>query len=71
MGNGYLRKLFVVGAHAILHHRARHDDPLRRWAEKLIVTKPFKLVTLAIANKLARIACAVMTTGEIYRKAAA
>lgn len=37
---------------------------------KLIATKPFKLVAVAIANKLARIAYTVMTTGEHYRKAA-
>ena len=32
MGNSYLRKLLVVGAHAVLVHQARHDDPLRQWA---------------------------------------
>ena len=32
MGNAYLRKLLVVGAHAVLYHRARHADPLRCWA---------------------------------------
>ncbi len=54
MGNSYLRKLLVVGAHAVLHHQARHDDPLRNWARKLLATKPFKLVAVATANKLAR-----------------
>lgn len=71
MGNQYLRKLLVVGAHAVLLHRARHDDPLRRWAEKLIATKPFKLVAVAIANKLARMVFAVMKSGTAYRSAAA
>jgi transposase len=71
MGNAYLRKLLVVGAHAVLHHRARHTDPLRCWAEKLMATKPFKLVAVAVANKLARIVYAVMTTGTSYRNAAA
>ncbi len=55
MGNAYLRKLLVVGAHAVLYHRARHTDLLRCWANKLMATKPFKLVAVAIANKLARI----------------
>lgn len=67
MGNAYLRKLLVVGAHAVLFHRARHTDPLRCWAQKLMETKPFKLVAVATANKLARIAFAVMTTGSSYR----
>jgi transposase len=71
MGNAYLRKLLVVGAHAVLFHRARHADPLRLWADKLMTTKPFKLVAVALANKLARIAYAVMTTGTSYRNAAA
>jgi transposase len=69
MGNAYLRKLLVVGSHAVLYHRARHNDPLRCWAQKLIEAKPFKLVAVAIANKLARIVFAVMTTGTPYRSA--
>lgn len=71
MGNAYLRKLLVVGAHAVLYHRARHTDPLRCWADKLMAAKPFKLVAVALANKLARIVYAVMTTGTSYRNAAA
>jgi transposase len=66
MGNGYLRKLLVVGAHAVLHHRARHDDPLRAWAKTLIATKPFKLVAVALANKLARMVFALLKSGESY-----
>ena len=69
MGNAYLRKLLVVGAHAVLYHRARHTDPLRCWAQKLMETKPSKLVAVAIANKLARIVYAVMMTGTVYRAA--
>src|SRR6204780_530817 len=44
MGNRYLRKLLVVGAHAVLFHRRSHQDGLRTWAAKLMETKPFKLV---------------------------
>lgn len=69
MGNGYLRKLLVVGAHAVLHHQAKHHDPLRIWAGKLLETKPFKLVAVAVANKLARIALAVMSQNTRYRAA--
>ena len=36
MGNRNLRKLLVVGAHAVLFHREPHTDPLRMWAKKLI-----------------------------------
>jgi hypothetical protein len=47
MGNRYLRKLLIVGAHAVLFHRKPHTDPLRMWARKLIDKKPFKLVAMA------------------------
>jgi Transposase IS116/IS110/IS902 family len=49
MGNRNLRKLLVVGAHAVLYHRKPHTDPLRMWAKKLIDKKPFKLVAVALA----------------------
>lgn len=71
MGNSYLRKLLVVGAHSILYYCKRHSDPLRTWATKLLETKPFKLVAVALANKLARIVFSVMNTGSTYRTAQA
>jgi transposase len=66
MGNRYLRKLLVVGAHAVLFHRKRHSDVLRTWTDRLMETKPFKLVAVATANKLARIAFAIMRDGARY-----
>jgi transposase len=69
MGNGYLRKLLVVGAHAVLVHQTRHNDPLRNWARKLLETKPFKLVAVACANKLARMAFALMSQNTRYQAA--
>ncbi|MEP7349481.1 MAG: IS110 family transposase, partial [Sphingorhabdus sp.] len=68
MGNGYLRKLLVVGAHAVLVHQAKHNDPLRNWARKLLETKPFKLVAVATANKLARMAFALMSQNTRYAR---
>lgn len=69
MGNGYLRKLLVVGAHAVLVHQAKHNDPLRNWARKLLESKPFKLVAVATANKLARMVFALMSQGSRYKPA--
>jgi transposase len=66
MGNSYLRKLLVVGAHAVLRHQARHNDPLRNWARKLLTAKPFKLVAVATANKLARMVFALMRDQSRY-----
>ena len=68
MGNRNLRKLLVVGAHAVLFHRKPHTDPLRMWAKKLMEKKPFKLVAVALANKMARIAFAIMRSKTIYRE---
>lgn len=66
MGNRYLRKLLVVGAHAVLFHRKAHKDALRTWADRLMETKPFKLVAVAVANKLARIVFAILRGGTRY-----
>jgi transposase len=66
MGNRYLRKLLVVGAHAVLYHRQAHTDALRMWAKKLMEKKPFKLVAVALANKMARIAFAILRAGTSY-----
>jgi len=71
MGNRYLRKLLVVGAHAVLFHRKPHTDPLRMWAKKLIDKKPFKLVAVALANKMARIAFAILRGKTVYREISA
>jgi transposase len=68
MGNRNLRKLLVVGAHAVLFHRKPHTDPLRMWAKKLIEKKPFKLVAVALANKMARIAFAILRGKTVYRE---
>lgn len=66
MGNRYLRKLLVVGAHAVLFHRKRCSDALRTWIDRLMESKPFNLVAVATANKLARIAFALMRDDARY-----
>jgi transposase len=49
-------------------HRKRHTDPLRTWAKKLIEKKPFKLVAVALANKMACIAFAILRGKTTYRE---
>jgi transposase len=68
MGNRYLRKLLIVGAHAVLFHRKPHTDALRTWAKKLVEKKPFKLVAVTVANKMARIALAILRGKTTYRE---
>lgn len=60
-----------ISTHAVLYHRKPHEDALRSWAKKLIQTKPFKLVAVALANKLARIAFAIMRGKTSYSAAPA
>ena len=66
MGDRYLRKLFVVGAHTVLIHADKHDDRMRQWARKLKATKKIKLAAVALANKTARIVYAVLATQRPY-----
>ena len=63
-GNGYLRRLLVNGATAVLNGKNARNDP---WQAKLLDSKPRKLAAVALANKMARIAWAVMTRQETYR----
>jgi transposase len=59
-GDGYIRRLFVVGATAVMR-LVRQDNASRRWAAKLLERKSTKLAAVALANKTARVAWAVMT----------
>jgi transposase len=63
-GNGYLRRLLVNGATAVLNGKYARNDP---WRAKLLDGKPKKLAAVALANKMARIAWAVMTRQEDFR----
>ena len=65
-GNRYLRRLLVVGATAVIRRvRARPDK--HPWLIQLLARRPAKVVAVALANKMARIAWAVLARGETYR----
>ena len=67
MGDGYLRRLLVVGATSVIR-RADTDPPATgAWLRSLLASKSKRLTTVAMANKTARIAWAVMARGETYR----
>jgi transposase len=68
MGDRYLRSLLVVGATAVLRYAKAGGSSSRVWAEALLARKPFKVVAVALANKTARIAWAVMAHGEVFRE---
>ena len=71
MGDRYLRHLLVIGATAIVRYTRRKGTPVSIWANRLLERKPARLVTVAVANKMARIAWAVMAREENYRVAPA
>jgi transposase len=65
-GDQYLRRILVVGAHAVLK-RARQQPEKYPWLTGLLVRKPFRVVAVALANKMARIAWALLAKGGTYR----
>jgi transposase len=66
-GNRYLRKLFVQCARAVLQQKAKQTPGLKAWLEKLTSHTHRHAAAVALANKLARMAWAVLATGEAYR----
>ena len=69
-GDGYLRRLLVVGATAVIR-MTRKDRAKQSWLARLLETKPAKIASVALTNKTARIAWVIMRRGEVYRSAVA
>ncbi len=65
-GDQYLRRILVVGAHAVLK-MARQQPEKYPWLTRLLGRKPFRVAAVALANKMARIAWALLAKGGTYR----
>src|SRR5207253_9919497 len=65
-GDRYLRRLLVVGAHSVLR-RAKQNPEKYPWLAQLLARRPFKVVAVALANKMARVAWALLAKGGTYR----
>jgi transposase len=65
-GDKYLRTLYIHGARALLRVAHRHDDALCRWALAVKARRGWNKAVVALANRLARIAWAVLTQGVPY-----
>jgi transposase len=65
-GDRYLRRILVVGAHAVLK-QAKQKPEKYPWLTQLLARKPFKVVAVALANKMARTAWALLAHGGTYR----
>jgi len=64
-GDGYIRRLLVIGATAVIR-LARQDNASKSWAAKLLERKSARLVSVALANKTARIAWALLARNQSY-----
>jgi transposase len=70
-GDRYLRSLFTAGALAVIRYAKIHGTRHRPWLAALLARRPTKVAAIALANKIARIAWAIMTKGERYQEPAA
>ena len=69
-GDRYLRSLFTAGALAVIRYAKIHGTK-RPWLTALLARRPTKVAAIALANKIARMAWAMMVRGERYKEPAA
>ncbi|WP_173984735.1 IS110 family transposase, partial [Magnetospirillum sp. SS-4] len=67
-GDRYLRSLLVVGATGTLWRRRKEPGP---WLAGMLARKSIRQVSVALANKMARMAWAILAKGDVYREPAA
>lgn len=67
MGDKYLRTLLVVGATSVIRYARGKGSAGAVWVNGLLAKKPARLVSVALANKTARIAWALLVREEVYR----
>jgi len=67
-GDRYLRSLFTAGALAVIRYAKIHGTGHRPWLTALLARRPTKIAAIALANKIARMAWAMMARGERYRE---
>jgi transposase len=67
MGDKYLRTLLVVGATSLIRYARGNGTANASWINRLLTRKPARLVSVALANKMARIAWVLLVRKENYR----
>jgi transposase len=67
-GDRYLRSLFTAGALAVIRYAKIHGTSHRPWLTALLARRPTKVAAIALANKIARMAWAMMARDECYRE---
>ena len=66
-GDGYIRRLLVHGARTVLRWKQAKPETQTQWQSAMLARRPTNVVLVAMANKAARIAWALLTKGEVYR----
>ena len=67
-GDGYIRKLLVHGARAVVRMRSRKNAEPMPWLDGLLERKHRNTATVALAHKNARVVWALLNTGEIFER---
>ena len=70
MGQRDVRRLLIIGAMTVVRWAVRRGAPPGSWLARMLARKPRMLVAVALANRMARIARALMTNKEVYREPA-
>lgn len=71
MGERTIRRLLIIGGSSIVRQACRRGAPAGSWLERMLARKPRMLVSVALANKMARTVWALLTRHEDYKAPAA
>jgi|TARA_R100000365_G_C2698998_1_gene38175 hypothetical protein len=71
MGERTIRRLLIIGGSSVVRHACHRGAPAGSWLERMLMRKPRMLVSVALANKMARTVWALLAKKEDYRAPAA
>ena len=66
-GERTIRRLLILGASAVVRWASQRGAPEGSWLARMLARKPKMLVTVALANKMARVVWALLVKGGVYR----